>query len=326
MSRSVRVVAVMCALIVALSSAGCFNAGLIAKVNGVGIKEEEFNAEVERYRAQYPTMFQNDDGEFRFRRTLLNQMIDAELLRQAAKDKDVEVTDEEVDGQIENLKKGFQDQTAFEAALEKSGYTYEQFREFTRDQLTSQKLIAKVAEDVAVTDEEIKAEYTKNKDKYVRQPYEMVHTAHILFDAEDEKGARAAYDDIVGGADFAVVAKQFSKDARSKEAGGDLGWGTMPYPAEYQAAVDKLRVGQMSEPVKTSDGWQIIKVIERKTDKQKTLEEVTEQIRQILFQQRQATAYQEYLRTLRVDADVEIFDESLEDAFSSVDASATPSE
>lgn len=314
MKRLTSIVAVLLAVVLLAGSAGCActNAGLIAKVNGKGIKQDDFDKEIARYKEQYPTMFGNADAEFRFRRSLLNQMIDAELLSQAADKEGVKVTDEEVAKQIENLKKGFKDQAAFEAALSKSGYDIEQFTEFTRDQMTSQALIKKVAADVTISDEEIKVHYDKNKSRYVRQPYEMIHVAHVLLN--DQKTADEVYGKAAGGSDFAGLAKQYSKDAGTASKGGDLGWATMPYAAEFQAAADKLGVGAISKPVKTSFGWHVIKMIEKKSDKQKTLEEVKEQIRQILFQQSQAQSYQNYLQKLRAEAEIEIFDEDLKAA------------
>lgn len=326
MKRLARVTAALLVLLAAAASSGCFNAGLIAKVNGEGISEEVFESEIARYREQYPTMFQNADGEFRFRRTLISQLIDQELLRQAAAKEGVEVPDAELDTQIEGLKKGFQDDAAFLAALEKSGYTLEAFREYTRDQITSQRLITKVAADVTVTDDEVRKQYDDNKDKYVRQPFEMIHVAHILFAGDDEKTAREVRAKIAAGADFAAAARANSKDKATAAKGGDLGWAKMPYAPEFQAAAEKLPVGKVSEPVKTSFGWHIIRMLERKADKQKSFDEVKEQVRQVLFQQRQAQSYQEYLQKLRDGASIEIFDDELKDAWSTpaTPTTATP--
>lgn len=325
MHRFAGTLAVSLALVLALGASGCSNAGLIAKVNGEGIKREDFDREIERYRTQYPTMFQNQDSEFRFRRTLLDQMVDAVLLRQAAKREGVSVGDEDVDKQIENLKRGFADQAAFESALEKSGYTVDQFREFTRDQLTSQQLIGKVASGIEVSDDEVKAQYDGNKEKYVRQAHEMYHASHILFDSKDEKTAREVRDRIVDGEDFGKLAKEYSKDTVSAARGGDLGWASTPYVQEFQTVAEKLPVGEISQLVKSTFGWHIIKILERKSDKQKSFDEVKEQIRQILFQQKQAQAYQNYLQKLRADAKIEVFDDELESAASPVPTETAPS-
>lgn len=325
MYRFARSFAVSFALVLALGASGCSNAGLIAKVNGEGIKREAFDREIERYREQYPTMFQNQDSEFRFRRTLLDQMIDAVLLRQAAKDEGVSVSDEDVDKQIENLKRGFADQAAFESALGKSGYTVDQFREFTRDQLTSQQLIQKVASGIQVSDEEVRAQYDDNKGKYVRQAHETYHAAHILFDSNDEKTAREVRARIVDGEDFAKLAKEYSKDTVSAARGGDLGWASTPYVEAFQTAAEKLAVGEVSQPVKSTFGWHVIKILERKSDKQKSFDEVKEQIRQILFQQKQAQAYQDYLQKLRAEAKIEVFDDELKPTASGAATQTAPS-
>jgi peptidyl-prolyl cis-trans isomerase C len=96
------------------------------------------------------------------------------------------------------------------------------------------------------------------------KPEDEFSARHILVDSEEKaKELRAK---IVAGADFAQVAKENSKDTGSKEQGGLLGYfglGQM-VPPEFEAAVLKLQKGDVSEPVKTSFGWHIIKLEDRR--------------------------------------------------------------
>lgn len=95
----------------------------------------------------------------------------------------------------------------------------------------------------------------------------QVHAAHIMSDTEQQaKDALAMLKQ--GNLDFAATAKQLSTDTSTKDKGGDLGWfpkGVMD-PAFEQAAFS-LEVGQVSDPVQTSYGWHIIKVLEKSDDR-----------------------------------------------------------
>jgi hypothetical protein len=121
--------------------------------------------------------------------------------------------------------------------------------------------------------------------------------SHILFSVNDATGApdqakTAAQADalkaqaadvkrqIDGGADFAAMAKQYSTDGGSKDTGGDLQCGPAGrFVPEFEQAMDKLAVGQVSDPVQTQFGQHLIKVTDRK---QQPIEEVTPQIQQQL--------------------------------------------
>ena len=87
-----------------------------------------------------------------------------------------------------------------------------------------------------------------------------VNASHILIKTEDE--ARELLFDLKRGADFAEVAKKKSKCPSGKN-GGKLGWfrrGEMV--KEFDTVAFTLKVGDLSEPVKTQFGWHIIKINE----------------------------------------------------------------
>jgi parvulin-like peptidyl-prolyl isomerase len=92
---------------------------------------------------------------------------------------------------------------------------------------------------------------------------EVVRARHILVETEDE--AKAILDQLKGGADFATLARQKSKDPGAAE-GGDLGYFTKEQMVpEFADAAFKMYAGQISNPVKTQFGWHIIKVEDKGT-------------------------------------------------------------
>ncbi|MEC3861610.1 peptidylprolyl isomerase [Mesobacterium sp. TK19101] len=123
--------------------------------------------------------------------------------------------------------------------------------------LLAAEAAASVAE-AAVSDDTLQAAYDA---KYANADLGLEYNAsHILVDSEEE--AQAIADEVNAGADFAAVAREKSTGP-SGPNGGALGWfaaGMMVEP--FQAAVEKLEVGQVSAPVKTQFGWHVIKLNE----------------------------------------------------------------
>ena len=76
--------------------------------------------------------------------------------------------------------------------------------------------------------------------------------------------AQAVEELLKQGVDFAEVARKYSKDTGSGQNGGELGWAPASnYVAEFADAVSTLKIGEISEPVKTQFGYHIIQVIAR---------------------------------------------------------------
>jgi len=302
------VLAAILALGLALGLAGCGgDEDVAARVNGEEISRADLDAQVEALKEQYPDMFTGADGEGRlleFQQRLLDNMINNVLIRQAAEERGIEVTDAEVDAEIENLKTGFETDEQFEQALAQSGMDLEALETQVREGMITDRLIATLSEDVEVGEAEIEEYYEANKADFME--YAGAHAAHILFDADDKATAEQVLADIRAGADFASLAQQYSQDPGSAANGGDLGWPTTPYVQEFQDAVDAMEPGEISDLVETSFGWHIIKVIEKRDDRQLPLEEVRDQIEQIIVQEQNADIYQEFLNELRASAEIEI--------------------
>ncbi|AWJ84269.1 peptidylprolyl isomerase [Azospirillum sp. TSH58] len=111
---------------------------------------------------------------------------------------------------------------------------------------------------------------------------EEVKASHILVEKEDE--AKAIIAQLKKGGDFAKLAKEKSKDPVAAEQGGDLGYFTKDTMVEpFADAAFAMKKGEVSkEPVKTQFGWHIIKVEDKRTQPQPTLDEVKPQLEQQL--------------------------------------------
>jgi peptidyl-prolyl cis-trans isomerase SurA len=139
----------------------------------------------------------------------------------------------------------------------------------------------------------------------------QTHPRHILIKTSEVVSESEARDRMVklkerldNNADFAELARLQSEDG-SASRGGDLGWlspgDTVP---EFEKAMDALKVGEISGPVRSPFGWHLIQVIERRNeDMSKQRQRL--QARVSLRAQKADEAYQEWLRQLRDKAFVE---------------------
>ncbi len=304
--------ALLLAVVLIVPLAGCGDDDVAARVNGEVIKLTELDSQVDQLMEQYPDMFEGPDGEGRlldFKQRLLDNLINNVLIRQAADDEGISVSSSEVDEQIEELKAGFPTDEDFEAALESAGMDSDSLEEQLRDQLVLERLLEKLTSEIEITDEKIDEYYAGNQMQFTQEA--AVHARHILFAEEDKALAEEVLAELRAGGDFAAAATRDSIDTVSAAEGGDLGWPTMPYVAEFQEAADALEIGEISDLVQTTFGYHIIEVLERRDESVQSLEDVKGQIEEILIQQANADAYQIYLDDIRTDAEIEILVEDL---------------
>src|SRR5580698_7235593 len=160
--------------------------------------------------------------------------------------------------------------------------------------------LSKIQNGVQVTHDELQSYYNQHRDQY--RVAEQAKVSHILIKTPlpgpdgkvDEKGvveAQRRAEDLLkqlkGGAKFEDLAKKYSEDPGSAKEGGSLGWiGKGRTVPEFEKAAFSLPKGQISDLVKSSYGFHIIRVDDRQDAHMKTLEEVKDQIEPILKQQK----------------------------------------
>ncbi|MEO7385941.1 MAG: peptidylprolyl isomerase [Gammaproteobacteria bacterium] len=103
----------------------------------------------------------------------------------------------------------------------------------------------------------------------------LLTTTEVVDDTAAQQKLKAIRERILGGEDFAAVAKAVSEDPQSAVEGGDLGWaGPGNFVPQFEAQLNKLQPNEISEPFRTQYGWHILQVLERRVydataDKQK---------------------------------------------------------
>jgi parvulin-like peptidyl-prolyl isomerase len=289
-------------LALALVAAGCgggdsvatLGSNDVAVVGSEQITKDQFQALMGRaqksYEAQKRAFPKPGTTEYE---TLKGQAIGFLLQRaefeQEAQKRGVDVTDEQVDKRIEQLKKQFYggSEKRYQDVLKQQGLTDEQAREEVRATLISEELFKKVTGDVKVTDKEIQAYYNTHKSSY-GQP-ESREVRHIL--VQKKALADQIYSQLESGANFAVLAKRYSKDPGSAANGGKLSVTKGQTVPEFDKTAFALKKGELSKPVKTQYGYHVIQALsDVKPATSTPLSKVKDSIRQQLEQQQKNEA------------------------------------
>jgi peptidyl-prolyl cis-trans isomerase C len=150
-----------------------------------------------------------------------------------------------------------------------------------------------------ITDDALHARYTA---EIASKPgEEEVHARHILVDHEET--AKKIIAELNKGADFAALAKQYSKDPGAAAKGGDLGFfkKSEMVPAFADAAF-ALKVGQITQtPVHTQFGWHVIQVLERRRAPQPTFEQARDELRQQIAEEYEQKAVAQALAKAHIE-------------------------
>ncbi|CAG7855922.1 Chaperone SurA [biofilm metagenome] len=147
---------------------------------------------------------------------------------------------------------------------------------------------------------------TKTKVRHI-----LIKTNELVNDEEAQKKLLSLKQRIADGDDFATLARAHSDDKGSALKGGSLDWvGPDDLVKPFQQAMDKLGINEISEPVQTQYGWHLIQVLARE-DKDNTSDFKKNQIRDIIRKRKIEEETELWLRRLRDESYVEIFQDRI---------------
>lgn len=177
-------------------------------------------------------------------------------------------------------------------------------REYTMEALLYRDHIFKNLE---VRDEDVTAYFDAHKAEF-ESPAQR-HVAQILVATEGE--ANALVEKLKNGGAFDELARQSSRDFVTAPEGGDLGWITAEKVPPAFAAILKLAADQVANPIQDSAGWHVIKVLETMEKQPRSLDEVREQVRNRVLDQKKRAARAAWVEKLRAASKIEIDDAAI---------------
>ena len=299
------------ATIMALLLAGCgeLTQPAAATVNGEKITFEEVEAALADFKEtdRYKQLQAEGEAEAlgrQFEQGFLATLVRRQVLGPEAEALGIEVTQEEVEEQIEVIKADFPDETAFQDALKEQALDEEQLRELVADRLLEQELRAEVTKEATPTEEEIQAFYDENAAEF-----EQVTVQHVLvkekqladvIQAEVDNASPKTVEKVMG-----RLARQHSTDKGSAKEGGILPASSAnQYVEPFAQAVGELEPGEVAPaPVKTEFGFHVVRLVERDIV---PLEEAREQISSQLAGPAQDEAWQAWVKQAYEDAEVRV--------------------
>ena len=247
---------------------------------------------------------------------VLEDMVNEELIAQAATDSKLDVSSKEVEAALDDIKKQNKlDETQFAEALRLQGYSTSGYRRDVRRQLLRFRAVNTIVRPrVTISDEEIKAKYGELKGRTAA--VKRVKLSHVLIAlpenptsqqiAEAKGRATSVLERARKDEDFATLAQRYSDDEATKAAGGDLGWiKRNSIPTEWEVIVFAMSKGETRGPINGPRGLHVFKVVDVEKNADKAFDEVKDQIRGQLLRQGMDRETRQWIEELRKKAHVQ---------------------
>jgi foldase protein PrsA len=305
--------------LVALLAAGCGGGGSgngnvpndsVAKVGSTPITKSTFNALMAVAFAKYKAQGQAEPkvgtpAYTQLRDQAVSFLVQEDELQQEGKKLGVSVSQKDVDARLAQIKKSYGTKK-FAAALKGAHITLPEYEQYSLEPtLLGEKLQNKVTSNVKISKSDAQKYYNANKQAFTTP--ETREVRHIL--VSSKALANTIETKLKNGADFAKLAKQYSKDTTSAKVGGKLcvahggssGACQQTVPP-FDKASFSLKTNQISQPVKSVYGYHIIQALSAiKPAHTQTFSQVSSQIQLNLAQQKKQVAWSSWLAKVKKD-------------------------
>ena len=281
---------------------------IVAVVDSDIITLAQLNKETDKYRKNIES-YENSEVKKKalmdeLNKKMLESLIDQSLTQQEAKKYNIDVSEMDIDGAIENVKriKSLSNE-ALEKAIAQEGLTVKEYRETIKKQILQSRLINfAVKSKVVITDAEIRKQYDANAEKYtVNRKY---HLKNILMN--DRAKMDAIKIKLDNKEDFSELAKQYSMASNASD-GGDLGvFDSTSFSAGIKDGIALLKKGEHTEVIQTAQGFQIFYAEDIEQGSTKTFEQARDEIHEALYQEQVKEKFDTWLESLKKKAHIKI--------------------
>jgi parvulin-like peptidyl-prolyl isomerase len=263
----------LCLAAVAAFAAGCgggsgsVSPDAIANVGGTPITKSSFSGLMDVGLANYKAHGQKPPKVgtplyTQLKDSAVSYLVQQEELTQAGKKLGVTVSQKDIDAKLATVKATqYQgSEKKLEAALKGYGITLAEYEQYViRYQVLGQKLYDKVTSSVTVSKSAAKKYYDQNKASFTTQAETTRSVRHILVDSKSL--AETLETKLKNGANFAALARKYSKDTGSAQLGGKLTAVKGQLVKPFQDVAFSIKTGQISAPVHSQFGWHIIQAL-----------------------------------------------------------------
>jgi len=287
------------ALVAAAAAAGdrVVIEALLVRVNDRIMTITDFQRRLEVELSQIPEPPSGDELES-YIRSLFDAVVDEMILLERAAEKRLTIDDDQVDNAIDNLREqnNLQDDAAFEEALQSAGLTTEDLRDRFRHSMLLQRTAQSEVTLTEITEQELLQRYEEEKEERYRVP-PMVELEQLFFPiaadsadrAEVVQRARGLVERVRSGSDLRAEATLAGIEVQQLGAipEGDL-------RPDLKQTIDDMGENDITDPLETGGGVQVIRLIERRPASFQSFEEVKEAIRREVSM----SAYQQETRAV----------------------------
>ncbi|HKA88570.1 MAG TPA: peptidylprolyl isomerase [Haliangiales bacterium] len=250
-------------------------------------------------------------------RQVLDQLVDEELILGAAAEAKLEVSDDEVQKALDEVKRqNHLTDKQLETALSQQGYTIREYKRDLKKQILRLRAVnVLVRPRVQVSDEDVKSRYERLSGQ--SSTVTEVHIRHVLLalgekpTSDEMETARRRAGEIVArvraGEEFGDLAKSLSDDSTTKGSGGDLGWYKRgELPTEWEEILFAMSEGEVRGPIRGPRGLHVFQVLENKKETVRPFAEVKDQLKEQIFRDEMDKQTKVWLQELRKRAHIEI--------------------
>jgi len=263
---------------------------------------------LQKMKRQYAVNY-GDEEILETEKRIVDQLIDEMLVAQEADRLGIEVTPKEINMAMRDVKERNQlTEAQFEEALAEDGMTLEDYKSELTKQMKKMRLMdQEIKAKVQVSKKEIDKYYQEHNDEFNAPPEVRLQQILLILPPEATESevmlvreqAEQIHKRINEGEDFTMLVKLYSQDPNAA-AGGDMGAFRQ---GELFSDLDKvaftLAVGEVSPVIQSPKGFHILRLLDRKDPKTMTDEQRSEEIDDIIFNQKVESRFQQWIKNLR---------------------------